>query len=48
MPRLGLELEQHLGRLQRIAAELEEILVDTDVVTLQQALPDLGDLDCNG
>jgi len=40
-----LDLQQHLGGLQGIAADLEEVVIHADVGALQQSLPDLGDQD---
>jgi hypothetical protein len=40
MARDFLELQQHLGGLQRIATELEKVVVDADVGSAEQAVPD--------
>ncbi len=45
MARDLLELQQHLGGLQRIATKLEKIVVDADVGPAEQTMPDLCDLD---
>ena len=44
MTRHLLERQQHLGGLQRIAPELEEVFVDANVAAAEQAMPDFGDL----
>ena len=38
-----LELKEHLSGLQRIAANLEEVVVHADVRAFQEPLPDLCD-----
>ena len=45
MVRHLLDLEKHLRRLQRIAADLEEVVIHADVRAVQKPLPYLGDQD---